>query len=254
MKGFILSCYVLLFTIIGNTQILIGGTESTNKKDKKNKSGQAVSDTLNEKLKDGTSAVYFVANWSNTFRSLKENGDLYGDSLGVRENETPLNVWSYGVGIQNCLSKHFMWDGGISIIRNGESYSYTATDTSFSSKAYYTYIGMPIRINYTVGNDFKFFVGAGIVPQMFSGFKQENEWTKSDKSKESETIKTRIGYNSFVVSAVLNVGLILNFQNNWALKVSPEARIQLSSSYQKTADYIHKARAYGITFGLIRNL
>lgn len=248
MKGFILCTVVLFSTMFTNAQIVIGESDpkeetKVEKKAKKEK-----------RSPDGSTAIYFVTNWSNTNRVLKPNGSLYGDSLGLRADEGSLNTWSFGLGMQNKLNDYLMWDGGISFSRNGESYSYSDSDSSFSYKTTYNYIAMPIRINFTYGKDFKFYAGAGLMPQMFTGYRQEQEWTTSTDNKDSQTIKTKSGYNPFVISAIFNVGLIMNFKNNWALVVSPEARIQLSSSYMKLDGYVHKGRAYGVTFGLIRNL
>ena len=113
---------------------------------------------------------------------------------------------------------------------------------------------MPVRINYTIGKDIKLYAGVGLIPQMFTGYRQEQQWTTSTNAKVEETIKTKNGYNSFVLSSVFNLGLIINFQNNWSLMISPEVRIQLTSSYQKLDGFVHKGRAYGVTFGLTRNL
>ena len=171
-----------------------------------------------------------------------------------RANEIGLNTWSFGLGFQNEFAKHFMWDGGISFMRNGESYSFLGTDTAYSYQTTYSYITMPLRVNYVYGKDFKFYAGAGLIPQMFMGYKQERQWTRADNSDETETIKSKNGYNSFVISAVMNVGMMVNFNNGWSLLVSPEARFQLNSSYMKQDAYIHKGRAYGVTFGLVRHL
>lgn len=254
MKVLVLISSVLFLTSSVYAQILIGAPETEPDTKEKNKADKAVSDSLDKASMDGNTSVYFVANWSKSFRTLEPNGDLFGDTLGTRANEDMLNTWSFGLGLQNQLNDFLMWDGGIAFVRNGESYLFTDKDTSYSYETYYNYIAMPVRINYTIGNEIKFYVGAGLLPQLFSGYRQERKWTTSNDYKESETFKTKTGYNSFVISALFNVGIMLDFQNNWSLLVSPEARIQLNSSYTKQDDFIHKSRAYGVTFGLVRKL
>jgi hypothetical protein len=254
MKGFILLLAVLFYTNSAISQILIGEPTSTSKKEEKKQVETAKVDTISKKRKESTTAAYLVTNWSKAYRLLEKNGDIYGDTLGIRADEKNVTTWSFGIGMQSQINKHLMWDGGIALLRNGESYSYSATDSSFSSQTYYSYISMPVRINYTIGKDIKLYAGVGLIPQMFTGYRQEQQWTTSTNAKVEETLKTKNGYNSFVLSSVFNLGLIINFQNNWSLMVSPEARIQLTSSYQKLDGFIHKGRAYGITFGLIRNL
>lgn len=254
MKGLALISSVFFLTSTVNSQILIGEPETkTETKDDK-KAEKMKSDSLKKTELDGSTAAYFVANWSSTFRLLKPNGDVYGDSLGTRANEGKLNIWSFGVGIQNKLNDYFMWDGGIYLLKNGESYLYTEKDTSYSYNTSYHYIGMPIRINFTYGNQFKLYAGAGLLPQMFTGYQQARKWTTADNHKEEETFSTKSGYNTFVISAIFNVGFMLSLQNNWSILVSPEARIQLNSSYPKLDGYIHKGRAFGVTFGLVRDL
>ena len=252
MKGFILFVIVLFSTFKAFSQVLIGGEEETKKTKKEKVSVE--NDSLKKRIPDGFTSIYLIANWSKTSRVLKENTGYYGDSLGARADETSLNLWSYGIGIQNSINSNWMWDGGIAFTRNGESYRFSEQDSTFAYKTFYSYISMPIRINYTIGKNIKFYVGSGLMPQIFMNYKQEQKWAYGDNNSGSETIETNSGYNSFVLSGLFNVGVMLNFGNGWSLLVSPEARIQLTSSYMPQDSYIHKARAYGISFGLTRNL
>ncbi len=245
----LLLCFFFLFQ--GTSQIEIGGSQTTKKSTENKKENLP---KVSGKLKDGATTLYFLSNKSNTSRLLKENTGLFGDSLGKRADETHLKIWSYSVGFQNRIGNHFQWDGGISIVRNGESYRFTGADTSYSYKSSYAYLGMPIRVNYVVGKLFRCYVGGGLIPQIFTGYKQVVAWKTSKNATVNETIKTKIGYSPFVLSAVFNAGFSLDFSNGWGLIVSPEVRMQLNSSYLKYEKYIHKARAYGISFGLIRNL
>lgn len=254
MRRFILLLF-LIFSFQGMSQIVIGEAEPTNEPkviDKK-------IDTL-VKLKkstiesDGVTSVYAIGNWSTTSRFLTENEGLFGDTLGKRADESALNVWSFGIGLRNKINNYLFWDGGIAIYRNGERYRFEGVDTMFAYQTYYNYISMPLRLNAVVGKDFKWNAGIGLVPQMFTGYRQEQQWETTTFSKGNETIKTKSGYNSFVLSAVFNVGLTIEFKSNWAFMVSPEARIHLTSSYNDIAEYIHKGRAFGVSFGLIRNL
>lgn len=248
MRGIILF-WLLLFSICsGQAQVVIGG-ESTEVKN----TPESPKDTVTKKM-DGSTSVYFISNWSRTDRVLESNGDIYGDPLGKRADETSLDTWSFGIGLRNKINDHFYWDGGISYSRNGESYMFKETDTSYSYQTTYSYIGMPLRINYTVGKEIQWYVGAGLIPQMFTKYKRETQWTTSGNATFEETFKTKSGYNPFVISAVFNTGILLNMNNGWSLVLSPEIKIQLNSSYPELDGYVHKARAYGITFGLIRNL
>lgn len=251
MTRFSISFWLFFASFSGFSQITIGESNSE-------KIESSVEETQKKKKKvrelDGQTAIYMVANWSNTFRTLTENGDLFGDPLEKRADETSLNTWSFGFGLRNRFHENFFWDGGLAYNRNGEQYLFNGSDTMFAYQSFYNYISMPMRINASLGKDFKWSAGAGLVPQMFSSYRQEQQWKTSTNSSGDETIKTKSGYTSFVLSAVFNVGLTIDFKNNWAVMVSPEARFQLNSSYSEISPYIHKGRSYGVTFGLIRNL
>jgi hypothetical protein len=254
MKAFILLFALLFCKSHAFSQILIGEPQPDLKSTEKEKGKRSNSNATKVKKEPSGTSVYLVTNWSVTNRSLIENGDLFGDPLGERANEIGLNTWSFGIGLQNEISNHFMWDGGISFLRNGEAYAFEAADTTYSYQTTYSYISMPLRVNYVIGKKVKFYAGGGLIPQLFSSYKQERQWTRADSSEESESIKSKSGYNPFVISAVVNIGMMMNFSNGWSLLVSPEARFQLNSSYMNQDAYVHKGKAYGVTIGLVRHL
>jgi len=201
-----------------------------------------------------TTSIYFVSNLTRSFRLLEPNSTFLADSLGARAQERTLNTWSFGVGVKNKISNHFFWDGGVSLLKNGESYAFSQSDTSYFYQTNYSYFAMPFRLNFTTGKTVQFYMGAGVIPQIFTKYRQDRQWTTSTNSRGQETIKSKSGYNSFAISAVLNVGILLRLDNQWSLLVSPEARWQLNSTYTKQDGLVHKARGYGITFGLVKNL
>lgn len=205
-------------------------------------------------LGSGQTSIYAITNWSTTFRTLEPNSGYFGDSLGTRADETSVKNWSFGLGLRNRINRFLVWDGGLFFSRNGEQYAFVGQDTSFSYQTTYSYIGMPLRINLSMGKDIEWHVGAGLLPQMFMQYGQNQHWTTPLGSSENRMIKTNSGYTPVVVSAVFNAGVQFNFSNGWGLIVSPELRIQLNSTYLKQDAYVHKARCYGVSFGLIKNL
>ncbi|MFN5910597.1 MAG: hypothetical protein ACK45H_04595 [Bacteroidota bacterium] len=243
MVRFITGLILFFFTSFAQSQIVLG--DSDKEKEVKEKNKREI---------EGTTSIYGLANWSSTFRALTENEGLYAEPLEKRADEANLSVWSFGLGFRNRVHKHIFWDGGLAWYRNGESYLFTGADTSFAYQSYYNYIAMPLRLNVTFGENVEWYFGAGIIPQMFNGYRQEQQWETTTDSKGSETIKLRNSYNSFALSAVFNAGLTLNFDNGWGIIFSPELRVQLNSTYTKTSPYIHKARAYGFSVGLIRHI
>lgn len=198
--------------------------------------------------------AFFLTNWSVTSRKLIENDAPFGDTLGNRSNEESLNRWSYGVGVRSRLNEHLSWEGGISLLRNGESYLYEAADTMYSYNTTYMYIGMPIKVTFTYGHNFRLYAGAGILPQLFIQYRQDQEWLTTLDYREKNTIVTNNGYNSFAFSLVFNAGFQFDITKNMAMFVMPEYRHQLTSSYEKQDDYKHYGRAIGVNLGLTYKL
>jgi hypothetical protein len=194
--------------------------------------------------------VFGYANWSRTNRVLEINDGLFGDSLGERANETSLDTWSYGVGFKSRINESLFWQGGISYVRNGESYKFSDTDTSFSYKTTYSYLSMPLKVSYQYGKNAGLIGAIGIMPQMFVGYQQDQHWVDSLNATGSNTVTSRPNMNSFVFSAVANLGAFIRFNNQWILAFVPEYRIQLSSSYTTYDPHKHFGRAFGFNIRL----
>lgn len=198
--------------------------------------------------------AYFHAGWASTSRKLVENDAPFGDTLGNRVFEGKLNRWSYGVGFRSRINQYLSWEGGISLLRNGESYLYEAADTMYSYNTTYMYIGMPVKIMFTYGQQIRVYAGGGILPQMFVQYRQDQEWLTTLDYREKNTFTTNNGYNSFVFSLVFNAGVQMDITKNMAMYVMPEFRYQLTSSYEKQADFKHYGRALGLNLGLTYKL
>jgi len=234
---------MLFFALHVKGQILVEeGNKTSEKKDKVKSNTQS------------QTSIYAISNWSKTNRTLESNSGYFGDTLGTRVDETLIKNWSFGLGLRNRINRFLVWDGGMYFSRNGEQYAFSGTDTTFAYQTRYSYIGMPLRLNLSMGKEIQWHVGAGILPQMFLQYSQKQQWTTTLNSSDSQVIKTNSGYSPFVLSAVFNAGVQFNFSNGWGVLISPEIRIQLNSTYLKQAAYIHKARCYGVSFGLIKNL
>jgi hypothetical protein len=238
----IVSQWIVLFFIAFQVKTGIGQIELSNENDKKEEN------KVNEK--DGETEVVFLANWSSTSRVLKENDGLFGKPIGVRENESSLSVWSFGIGFRSQIDKHLTWEGGLSYLRNGESYLFEETDTMFQYATTYSYFAIPIKLYYTVGDSYKFFIGGGIVPQLFSRYSQEQKWRTATNEEKSQSISSAKGINTFLLSAVLNAGIQINLGGEWSLFILPEYRVQLNSSFLTTQPYKHYGRALGLNMGL----
>jgi hypothetical protein len=245
--GFLIVVSLISIFSISNAQIVIGNENDNLKNTKKVKPSR---------IQDGKTSVFFLANISQTSRTLIENKQPFGDSLGFRADENALNKWSFGIGLRNQLNGRLFWEGGISLLRNGERYDYNAIDSAFSYKTSYSYIGMPVKLSFQYGKKISLFANAGLIPQIYFDYKKEERWKTTEGNEDVQTINVKEGYppNSFALSALFNIGISIKMQEKWSLFIMPEYRVQLNSTYNEYDKYIHKAKAIGLSFGLYRNL
>lgn len=205
-------------------------------------------------LREVKTEVLAFANWSNTSRILRPNSannGLFGDPLGIREDEGNLNVWSYGVAFRSQMKYNLMWQGGLSWIRNGETFNFedTESDSTFAYQTFYNYVAMPLKLMYHYGDRVRIYGGVGLVPQMFFSYRQEQQWTTVNNNQSNATVKTKNGYNSFVLSGCVNLGIQLRFNSGSSIFIEPEYRLHLTNSYEKTDSYEHFGRAFGLNVG-----
>jgi len=219
-------------------------------KEQKNTENKTIQ--MKKTAKDTSSRFYVEASFTNSFRSLESNADFLNKPLEERANETKLGIWSYSLGMTIPLNKHIYFDGALSLLRNGEQYSWESntSDSTFNYQSKYNYIALPLQLKLQGGKNLKYFVGGGVIPQMNFSYKQEQQWTDSLGSKGDETIKINNEINSFAFSWVVSAGLELQFENNFGLRLSATYRNQISNTYIEFSDYIHKANAVGVNIGI----
>jgi len=208
----------------------------------------------NKISKDTNSKFYIEASYVVSFRTLESNINFLNTPLGERVNETKLPIWNYTFGMTVPISKLVYFDGGMSILRNGEQYSWesTTSDSSFNYQTNYNYLALPLQLKIQGGNKFKYFIGAGIVPQIYLSYKQEQQWTDSLGSKRNKKETVNNENNSFAFSWIVSAGIELEFENKFGLRLSANYRSQLNNTYTKYNDYIHKANAIGFNLALTR--
>ncbi len=220
--------------------------QESNSKDK--------SELKQKTVKDTVSIFYVEANFASSSRKLEPNVDFLNKPLGERANESKLGIWSYSLGMTTPLSNHIYFDGALSLLRNGEQYSWKSntSDSTFNYQSKYNYIALPLQIKLQGGKKLKYFVGGGLIPQMNFSYKQMQQWTDSLGAKGDEAIKVNNEINSFAFSWVVSAGLELQFENNFGLRLSASYRNQVSNTYIEFSDYIHKSNAIGVNIGITR--
>jgi opacity protein-like surface antigen len=245
-----LAVVVCLLLNVSSVQSQIEITKETTKTEDKERKAEKEKKEKSTST-SGATSIYFNTNWSYTTRRLIENDGLFAEPLGERANETPSNNWSFGLGFRASLHKNVLLEAGLALVQNGERYSFEDVDTMFSYRTTYSYISIPVKLLYTYGDGVKLLAGVGITPQMFMRYKQEQDWTTSNGTNESEIVKATSGFNNFALSATLSLGVQFKIADRWGLQVVPEYRMQLNSSYSKNDGYKHYATAFGGNIGLV---
>lgn len=248
----ILLFFINILTSFGFGQIQIGGNEPKGKKAKKEKSlQQAQSKEPNDSTEYGI-RVFLGTTYGSTFRTLTTNkNDLFGDSLGVRADETSRPAWSFHLGFTNDISKYLMWEAGVSFIQNGERYRFSDMDTSHTYSAKYSWIGVPLKLYFKHDfNKLRLQVGVGAIPHMQLKFRKTDVFTNREDVETTVETKTTTGMNNFGISAVGNIGVHYSITNRFGVYALFEYRHQLTSSYLKTYPYVHRGTSIGANFGL----
>ncbi len=249
MKIFNHTClfFITFISFNLNSQILIGEPTEPVKKDSVKKIKQKIT-------KDGSSELVFSTSWNYCNRKLIENGDLYGSPLKLRADEKSLATWNYSFGFRSYFMKNFAFESGLTYMKNGESYQFEGSDSTFNYQTTYSYIAMPLKILYSKGEKFRFLAGGGIIPQMFLNYRQEQQWENNKHEKSTASIKSTTDFNTFILSASINTGIQLNLSPSWSIYFMPEYRWQLNTSLGKIDSYKHYAKVFSLNFGLVYQL
>lgn len=214
-------------------------SKESSKKEKKSRKEFAVSDS-------SYTEVLLGSGYGLTNRLLIVNEGLFGDSLGQKANEVGINTWFFSLAIRNRFHPNFAWTGGIRLLQNGESYRFEDVDTLYAYRNKYTYVSMPIRLEFIYGKRFGVNAGIGIEPQMLSGFKRTFQYKDSLGTEQEEESTSKDGLNSFVFGVNASIGVYYCVNKHISIHLTPEYRRQLTSSFDKYAPQKHFAYAWGV--------
>lgn len=205
---------------------------------------------------DGNTEVYLDLAWSNTFRKIEESASLLAKPLGEKVNEKPLKIWSYGIGFRTYLHQNVALGIGLNYLRNGETFLYNSTDSdsSYSYTNEYSYISLPIRLQYVKGEKIKIMGGISLFPQLINNLTKSEKWITTENEEITKKSKTAENLNSLVFSAGFNAGLQYKFTKLSSVFIMPEYRLQLNNTFSNQYSYRHFANAFTINFGLIYQL
>lgn len=241
MKNYILFLFSIV-TLIGNTQIITNDSKDEKKKPIKVEKTET-------RAKTGTE-IYFGVSPAYTYRTLEINDNLFGQSIGYRENETGKWTTGFNAGVRNKINNFLKLEIGVGYSSNKEAYDFTESDSVFRYINTYRHISFPIRMAYTFGDDISFYGALGIIPKAFMSMKREV--TVLDINNNEETIKTieRDKFNMFLIDAVATIGTQIKFNQHYGVFVMAEARRQLNNTFNSQSAHNRKPYTLGFNIGI----
>jgi len=211
---------------------------------------------VNKSHEDTTTFMFFSSGFGKSNRVLTSNADFLNTPLGERENEFAINRWNFNLGISFPVYRFIRFEGGISLLQNGEQYDFQAADgdSSFLYQNRSRYLGMPLQLQLSYGKNWAIYGGGGLIPQIFSSYRQEQQWTNDAGTKFTKRIDETDKYDYFALSWVTSAGIRYNGGGKFGLRFNLTYRRQLTNSYTKYQDYIHKAYSFGGDLGFTMRL
>lgn len=195
--------------------------------------------------------IYAGFSPSFTYRTLNENEGVFGEPLGERENEVGEWISSFEAGVRNDLTNNLQLQIGLGFARNRESYSFESTETDSVYKYINTYrhVSFPIRLSYEYGEEISFFGGIGLMPKAFVSMEKVETVIDINNQESDVTTIEREGFNLFVVDAIGSIGTKIQFNQNYGIYATIEARRQLTNNYDNQSPYMRKPYALGFNLG-----
>ena len=90
---------------------------------------------------------------------------------------------------------------------------------------------------------------------LFSGFAQKTNWTNAYGSQNEERINIKNNsYASAAIQVFGQIGFQLRGDSGWGSYVKGVYRRQISNTYSKYNDFIHRAIGWGIYAGITKQL
>ena len=197
-----------------------------------------------------SSDSYIHISYFSAFRTFKDESS--NKKYSKRLDEKAISTSGIEIGKIIKINQQFNFSIGVTFFGGGESYQYSdnVTDSTFYYKNVYHQIGIPIRLNFEMGNKVKGFVFAGVVPASILHRRYESNYT-DEKGKifenEIETFKNDLAM--FQISGSFGGGIKYSFKNT-TLYAMGEYRPYFSNTY--TGLFLsHQMRLIGGSFGMI---
>jgi hypothetical protein len=159
-----------------------------------------------------SSTLYVSGQYFNAFRVVEDlTFDQAFDSLNA---EQPAATGGIEVGTHINFSERVWLSVGVNFFGGGESWLYadSLTDSTFSYTNKYRQIALPLRLNYGVGDQLKWFGFIGVIPSSILGRTYQSKFTNANgvlSENDIEVIETNI--NSFQFIGTCGTGISYSF-------------------------------------------
>lgn len=187
--------------------------------------------------------------YGSSYRSLKPNGDFYGEELGEKSRETRLPVSGVYLAANTRFEGHFHLDFALGFQQYGEQYAGPESDTIVSYTNTYSQLVLPLKVHYQTGQKLVFFVGTGLQAQLMAAYVNK---TTTETGDEKNTVKTTELKNKspFSIASTSAIGIQYPLGNKTTLILSGDYIQQLTNTFNTQAAYIHRSSFWGVKLGL----
>ena len=200
---------------------------------------------------DGTT-FYLTGFGQYSFRRF-EDESVYGNHA-ERYNESASYSGGTNLGVIMPMSKNIALDIGISYFGHSEEYLFedAVTDSTFHYKRTYMQIGLPVKLRYTLGEDFQFFAFLGIMPLNILNIRYKEDYTRNDGiivEKEVDLIKDNFTQFNLMASG----GFGINYNMDYiGFTLYPEYRHYLLNTYADVSVPLkHKMYSFALHLGVL---
>ena len=193
---------------------------------------------------------FFGMSHVNGFRTLDERPTVFGDSLGIREQEIPLWTMSFEFGLRSSANRWLMIEFGVEYNQIGFQYKSEEGETFLTYRKVKQHLTLPFRAVFQYGDRFLIQGALGVAPKMFVSTRY-TQVVKDEFDKEIETTeKLKDNYNYFNIDVVANLGVRWNLGRNLGVYFIPEFRYGLLDTYQKQTPHVQHMYGLYLRWGL----
>lgn len=222
-------------------------------KEKKIKEKKAV---LNASDSSDRTLISFGAGFMFSAPIYSETDNLFSRPLDLEKLEKPLIVpvasINYKVGIGHGLYLGF----GLEYGQTGERFAWSSndTDSSYRYKNVHHIVGVPLSINYIVGQKVQFVGGIGIAPNLTFGSNKQVTYVTENKVEHFTKIPLSNHTNDFNLTGFVQTGVQFKLIDGLYLYVVPEVRYAFLNTLNKQAPYARKYWMTGVQMGFSLSL